>query len=94
VDAAGEIPQFGQGVLGVLVGRADQGESAVVADGLLQVLLYLAQRHGQRGQPDLSPVVQVALDPAQPGGRLVDRPGPPLLQFAGALGGGGDPCLR
>ena len=62
--------------------------------GLLQALLDLAQGHGQRGQPDLGSVVQVTLDPAQPGGRLVDRAGPLFLQFAGALGGGGDPRLR
>ena len=77
VDAAGEVPQLGQRVLGVLVGRADQVEGAVIAGRLLQVLLDLTQRHGQRGQPDLGPVVQVALDPAQPGGGLVDRAGAP-----------------
>jgi hypothetical protein len=31
--------------------------------------------------------VQVALDPAQPGRRLVDHAGAPLLRLAGALGG-------
>ena len=31
VDAPGEIPQFGQRVLGVLVGRPGQGQGAVVA---------------------------------------------------------------
>ena len=31
VNAAGEIPQLGQGVLGVLVGRAGQREGAVIA---------------------------------------------------------------
>jgi hypothetical protein len=85
VDAPREIPQFGQGVLGVLVGRADQREH-VVARG--QVLLDLAQGHGQRGQPDLGPVVQVTLDPTQPGRRPIDGPGARFLQLAGSLGHG------
>jgi hypothetical protein len=89
VDAAGEVPQFGQGVLGAAVSRADEHQRAVVArvQGF-EVLLDLPQGHGQRGQPDLGPVVQVALEPAQPRGRGVDRAGPPLLEFAGALGDG------
>src|SRR5438034_7112503 len=39
-----------------------------------------AQVHGQRGQPDLRAVVQVALQPPQPGGGVIDRQRPGLLQ--------------
>ena len=89
MNAPGEIAQLGEGFLGVLVGGADQhaGPVGVIVArrAPVQVLLDLPQGHGQRGQPDLGPVVQVALDPAQPGRRLVDGPGPPVLQLAGPL---------
>jgi hypothetical protein len=59
-----------------------------------EVFLDLPEGHGGCGEPDLGPVMQVALDPAEPGSRLIDRAGALLLQSAGALGRGGDPLLR
>ena len=98
MDAPGEVAQLGERLLGVLVCRADQQSDAAViigpARGRREVLLDLPEGQGERGEADLGSVVQVALDPAQPGRRLVNRAGAPLLQFAGALGRGGDPRLR
>ena len=73
--------------------RPPSGSRPRPAGGVVQALLDLAQGHGQRRQADLRPVVQVALDAAEPGGRLVHRAGPLLLQLAGALGRGRDAGL-
>ena len=98
MDAPGEIPQLGEGFLGTAVGRAGQqaGAAAVVlpAGPRFEVLLDLPDGHGQRGEADLRAVMQVALDPAEPGSRLVHRASSLFLQFAGALGRCGDPRLR
>ena len=61
VDAADQLPQLGQGLLGLLVGGAD-----LLCGGRVgrQVEPNLAKGHGQGDQPLLGAVVQVALDAA------------------------------
>ena len=82
MDAPGQVPQLDDGLLGPPVGVVDQlahlVEVDVVAVG--QLLLGLAEPHGQRHQLGLGAVVEVALDPAQGGGRGVDGLGPGLLE--------------
>src|SRR5262249_12343720 len=109
MDAPGEVAQLNEGFLGVAVRRGDQHahpgsvvraarcflpRAAVGVTRRVEAFLDLAEGHGERGEPDLRAVVQVALDPAQPGGGLVDHAGAPLLQLAGALRGPRDPRLR
>ncbi len=100
MNAPGEVAQLGQGFLGVLVGGGDERQRPLllvkVGAGLAgrQALLDLPEREGERGEPDLRSVVQIALDAAQPGGRLVDRAGPAFLQLAGALRRDGELRLR
>ena len=64
VDAAGQGPQLGQGVLGATVGGADQvadrGEIGLITLGA-ELVQGHAQVHRQGRQPDLRAVVQVAL---------------------------------
>ncbi len=53
--------------------------------GRVEAFLDLAERHGERGEPDLGAVVQVTLDPPQPGGRLVDHAGAPVPAVRGRV---------
>ena len=76
MDAAGQLAQLDQGILGVLARGADQfaggrdvGDRARVAE----LLGGHAQVHGERGQPDLRAVVQVALKAAEPFGGIIHR---------------------
>ena len=89
MDAAGQVAQLGQGVLGVPVGGVDQlagpGDVRRVAV-VAELLPGHPQVHGQRDQPDLGAVVQVALDLAQQRGRVVHGQRPGLLQVADPLG--------
>ncbi len=59
--------------------RARSRSAALTPDR--QLLPGQAQLHRHRHHLGLRPVVQVALDPAQPGRRVVHRAGPALLQF-------------
>ena len=85
VDAAGDVAQFGDGLLGAPVGGVDELAHPVEVDVLgivLELLLGHAEPHGERHQLGLGAVVQVALDPAQRGGRGVDRLRPGLFEGA------------
>ncbi len=98
VDAPGEVAQLSECFLGVAVGGVGEhaGAAAVIlpAGGRLEEFLDLAKGHGKRGETDLGPVMQVPLDPAEPGSGFVDRAGAPFLQFTAALGRGGEASLR
>ena len=65
-----------------LAGGREVGHRALVAE----LVAGHAQVHGQRGQPDLRAVVQVTFQPPQPGGGVIDRQRPGLLQVAESLG--------
>ena len=62
VDAAGEVAQLDQRLLGLAVGVVDQGPGRVGVG--VELLLGPAQVHGQGDQSLLRAVVQVALDAA------------------------------
>jgi hypothetical protein len=81
VDAPGQFAEFAEGVAGALQGGVDQfagGVGVRHCTCVAELLLRPAQVHRQRGEPDLRAVVQVAFEPPQPGGGVVDRqrPGP------------------
>ena len=61
MDAAGQVAQLDQGVLGALVRGVDQLPDVGIGVGR-ELLPGHAEIHGQRGQPDLRAVMQVLLD--------------------------------
>ena len=73
VDAADQLPQLGQGLLRLLV-RAAPPDRRRRSVG--QVEPGQAELHGQRDQPLLGAVVQVAFDAPALGLERVDQPGP------------------
>jgi len=90
VDAAGKAAQLNERFGGVAVRRADEPADAGVLAGVpepdaVQAFPDLAEDHHERGEPDLRPVMQVRLDLAQGGSRIINgtRPGP--LQFADTI---------
>lgn len=70
MDAAHQFTQFGECFLGV---GARVGDEVAGVAARRQAFFGSAQRHGDGDQPCLRAVVQVALDPAEGGGRIVDR---------------------
>ena len=80
MDAAGEVAQLDERLLGLAVRLADERA------GELRVLgrLRAAERHRQRDEPLLRAVVQVALDPAALGVGRGDHAGARLLERADA----------
>jgi hypothetical protein len=74
VDAAGQFAQLGQRLLRLLAGRLDQRLQLGIDPG--QAAARHAERQGQRDQPLLRPVVQVALEPAAFGVPGLHDPGP------------------
>ena len=87
MDAAGQVTQFGDGLLGAAVGGDDQLQDPLQlglpgpVDHAAEPLGGQPQLHGDGDHLRLRAVVQVPLDPAQPRGRVVHRPGPGLLQL-------------
>ena len=84
MDALDDVAQLDQCLLGVAVGGVDQRQRALGvvrhAVAAFELLLGLSQFHGQRPELGLGAVVQVALDPPQMGGCVVDEPGARPLQ--------------
>ena len=87
VDAAGQVAQLGDGLLGAAVGGVDQLQDPLQVglrgpvDHAAELLPGQPQLHGDGDHLRLRPVVQVPLDPAQPRGRVVHHVGPGLLQL-------------
>ena len=87
VDAAGQVAQLGDGLLGAAVGGVDQLQDPLQVglrgpvDRAAELLPGQPQLHGDGDHLGLRPVVQVPLDPAQPRGRVVHHVGPGLLQL-------------
>ena len=73
VEAAHEVAQLGQRLLGLLVRAGDELQRAVGIGG--ELLLGPAEVHAERDQPLLRAVVQVALDAAALGLGAVERGG-------------------
>ena len=89
MDPPGDVAQLRDGLLGSVVGFVDQLAHPVEIDvvvGVGQLLLGHAESHGQSDQLGLGAVVQVALDPAQCGGRSVERLAAGLLETAHPAG--------
>ena len=92
VDAAGQVAQLGDGLLGAAVGGVDQLQDPLQVglrgpgergpgDRAAELLPGQAQLHRDGDHLSLRAVVQVPLDPAQPRGRVVHHAGPGLLQL-------------
>ena len=84
MDAAGQVAQLAQRLLGAGAGLGEQlaGPLGIVGE----LLLGHAQAHAQRHQPSLGAVVEVALDPAKLAVLDVDGTGPARLQRLDPLG--------
>ena len=84
VDAARDVAQLRNRLLGTAVGLVDERADLVEVDatGFRQLLLGHAQAHGEGDQLGLCAVVQVTFDPPQRGRRGVDRVGARLLERA------------
>lgn len=87
MDAAGQVTQLGDGLLGAVVGGGDQLQDPVQVGlpgpvGHAAELLHgQPQFHGDGNHLRLRAIVQVPLDPAQPGSRVVHQAGPGPLQL-------------
>jgi hypothetical protein len=87
VDAAGQVTQLGNGLLGPAVSRDDQRQDPFQVglpgpiDHAAELLGGQPQLHGHRDHLHLRAIVQVPLDPAQPRGRVVHQVSPGLLQL-------------
>ena len=87
VDAAGQVTQFGDGLLGAAVGGGDQLQDPLQVglpgpvDHAAELLGGQPQLHGDGDHLRLRAVVQVPLDLAQPRGRVVHQVGPGPLQL-------------
>ena len=95
MDAAGDVAQLDQRFLGMTMRGADEIERPCRIERdirpVLELLLGLPERHGQRGELSLGAVVQVAFDPAQRGGRVVDHLGAGGFEFTQPLVAAGLP---
>jgi len=91
VDAAGQVAQLGDGLLGTAVGGVDQLQDPLQVglrgpvDRAAELLSGQPQLHGDGDHLSLRPVVQVPLDPPQPRGRVLHQVGPGLLQLTHPL---------
>ena len=87
MDAAGQVAQLGDGLLGPAVGGDDQLRDPLQVglpgpvDCAAELLPGQPQLHGDSDHLSLRPVVQVPLDTAKPRGRVVHQVGPGLLQL-------------
>ena len=87
MDAAGQVTQLGDGLLGAAVGGGDQLQDPLQVglpgpvDHAAELLGGQPQLHGDGDHLRLRAVVQVPLDPAQPRGRVVHQAGPGPLQL-------------
>jgi hypothetical protein len=91
VDAAGQVTQLGDGLLGAAVGGDDQFQDPVQVglpgpvDHAAELLRGQPQLHGDGNHLSLRAVVQVPLDPAQNRRRVVHHAGPGPLQLTNPL---------
>ena len=92
MDAAGQVTQFGDGLLGAALGGSDQLQDPIQVGlpgpiGHAAELLHgQPQLHGDSDHLGLRAIMQVPLDPAQPRGRIVHHVGPGLLQLTHPVG--------
>ena len=89
VDAPGQGAHLGDRLDGPAVGVVDELGDAGQVDrcGAMELLLGQAQLHRQGHELRLSAIVQVPLDAAEPGGRIVHGTRPALLEGTDPLGG-------
>jgi hypothetical protein len=83
VDAPGQLAELAERVLGALVSGIDQLAGRLGVRHLAAVTEFLlrhAEVHGERREPDLGAIMQVAFQAPELRGRVVDRQRPSLLE--------------